>query len=209
MNAKGWWFVCLVATLLFGCAEGPRPVGQKVPRILYRPSPVYPEGAYVTRTRGRVDMSLVVDTLGVTRGVKVLHEDPPGMGFGEAAAEAVGQWVWEPATMDGVPVEMGWQVGLLFDPSRSERIPALAALAHRTQCPPPEGFDPGAEGGALLLVRISADGAPDSVMVIRESPAGAGLGQAAKECVKSWRWSQGMPSQAYVSVRFPPGGGRE
>jgi TonB family protein len=204
MNAKGWWFVCLIAALSLGCAEGPRPVGQTVPRILYKPSPVYPEGAYVTRAKGRVDLSLVVDTLGVTQQVKILREDPPGMGFGEAAAQAVGEWIWEPASMDGVPVEMGWQVSLLFDPSRSERIPALATLAHRTPCPPPEGFNPREEGGVLLLVRISADGTPDSVTVVRESPAGAGLGKAAKECVQAWRWNPGMPAQAYVPVRFPP-----
>ena len=208
MRVKGWWFVCLCSALILGCAEGPRPVGQKAPRILFKPSPVYPEGAYATRVKGRVDLSLVVDSLGVTQEVKVLREDPPGMGFGEAAADAVRQWIWEPATMDGAPVEMGWQVGLLFEPSRSERIPALATLVRRTPCPPPPGLANGAEGGALLLVRISEEGTAESVVVVRESPPGGGMGQAAKECVKSWQWTAGVPSQAYVAVRFPSDAGK-
>ncbi len=196
--------VACVAMAL-SCATGPMmETGHKVPRAVYKPAPVYPDGAYSAGLKGSVEVGLFVDDLGASQNVKVLSEDPPGVGFGESALEAVRSWVWHPAEMNGMLVGEAWKVKLVFDPVRSERIRPFCTLVERHDCPRPDGFAKDREGGVMLQVSVGLDGAPESISVMRESPANEGLGRAAKQCVQSWKWSPGLPGQTYVVVWFKP-----
>lgn len=195
--------VVAFAAAALSCAAGPAmQAGHKVPRTMFRPAPVYPDGAFSAGLKGSVDLGLFVDELGASQQVKVLSEDPPGMGFGEAALEAVRSWVWHPAEINGMLVGEDWKVRLVFDPVRSERIRPFCTLVERRDCPPPAGFGGGGEGGVMLQVEVGIDGAPERIAVVRESPRGEGLAKAARDCVQSWRWSTGLPGQTYVVVSF-------
>lgn len=191
------------AAVALSCAAGPTmQAGHKVPRTIFRPAPVYPDGAFAAGIKGSVNLGLFVDDLGASQQVKVLSEDPPGYGFGEAALEAVRSWVWHPAEINGMIVGEDWKVHLVFDPVRSERIRPFCTLVERHDCARPEGFGKDREGGAMLQVSVGLDGAPETVSLVRESPPNEGLGMAARQCVQSWRWSTGFPGQTYVVVWF-------
>lgn len=67
--------------------------------------PRYPESARVERAEGQVLLGVVVPRDGVPEELRVLSADPPGLGFEEAALDAVSQWRYEPAVLDNEPVE--------------------------------------------------------------------------------------------------------
>ena len=69
-------------------------------------NPVFPEEAKRQRLEGQVVLRGVIDITGAVTELEVLSVDHPGVGFEEAAIEAVRQWRYEPATSDGEPVEM-------------------------------------------------------------------------------------------------------
>jgi TonB family protein len=58
---------------------------------------VYPAAAKRSGIEGRVELNLFIDRLGAIRRIDILVEDPPGMGFGEAAVQALQGIVCKPA----------------------------------------------------------------------------------------------------------------
>jgi protein TonB len=80
----------------------------------------YPVIARRSRIEGRVILDLFVDRTGMVRRVDVLREDPPGRGFGRAAAEAF-QEVFQdpknrckPALANGEPVSVHMRYPVSF-----------------------------------------------------------------------------------------------
>jgi protein TonB len=63
---------------------------------------------------GYVTLEVRVGTDGSVLGVTVTN-DPLGLGCGQAAADAVSQWRFQPATQGGVPVEVTTAVQVRFD----------------------------------------------------------------------------------------------
>jgi protein TonB len=63
---------------------------------------------------GFVTLEVRVGTDGRVRDVSVIN-DQVGLGCGQAAVDAVRQWVFNPATQDGVPVEVTTTVQVRFD----------------------------------------------------------------------------------------------
>ncbi len=63
---------------------------------------------------GYVTLELTVRTDGSVSDVRVVN-DPLGLGCGQAAADAVSQWRFQPATQGGVPVEVPTTVQVRFD----------------------------------------------------------------------------------------------
>ncbi|MGH9458908.1 MAG: TonB family protein [Thermoanaerobaculia bacterium] len=76
----------------------------KPPQILSRVNPIYPAEARAARISGIVIIETVISASGIVEDVKVLKGLP--FGLDEAAAHAVRQWTFTPATLDGkaVPV---------------------------------------------------------------------------------------------------------
>ena len=83
---------------------GPLRVGGEVtaPRAIDTPRPTYPELARRIRKTGIVVLEALIDEQGRVREVTVLKD--PGFGLGEAAVQAVEKWRYEPATLQGEPV---------------------------------------------------------------------------------------------------------
>ncbi len=76
------------------------------------PPPRYPEAARRARIQGPVILELIIDKQGNVRSVKVLRGLP--LGCTEAAVEAVKKWKFKPATMNGRPVEVIYNLTVMF-----------------------------------------------------------------------------------------------
>ena len=82
--------------------------GVSNPKIIMesKRDPGYPDRARRERVSGEAVLIVVVTKEGKVAHIKVLKEDPPGYGFGEAATEAVKPWRYHPPPMrDGEPVD--------------------------------------------------------------------------------------------------------
>jgi len=84
------------------------------PRLLKRVDPVYPEGARKTLVAGRVVLEVVLDRYGVPHAPIVVEMTEGCEELAAAAVEAVLQWRYEPARLDGSPVPVYFSVNVSF-----------------------------------------------------------------------------------------------
>lgn len=76
----------------------------KAPEVIKRVEIIYPEMAKKAGIEGIVIVEAVIDRKGNVKSVRVLKPLP--MGLDEAAVTAIKQWKFKPATLDGKPVEV-------------------------------------------------------------------------------------------------------
>src|SRR5688572_22570474 len=76
---------------------------QTAPKVLETPSPGYPAVLADTGTSGTATVEVLVKPDGTVGDAKLKSADHAA--FGDAAVEAVKKWRFEPATLDGSPVE--------------------------------------------------------------------------------------------------------
>ena len=91
--------------------------------------PVYPDAARAAAVEGTVILDAIIDTAGTTCVNKVVSQTAPGWGFDAAAVEAVEQWRYDPATMSGQPVAIGFTVFVEFKWHAAAGAPARLAKA--------------------------------------------------------------------------------
>lgn len=84
----------------------------KAPVLLQRADPVYPEEARAARISGIVIVEVVIDKNGEVRDAVILKDLPNGLG--QAAVDAVKQWKFKPATKDGQPVDVLFNLTVNF-----------------------------------------------------------------------------------------------
>ncbi len=91
----------------------PRPVGGDVKpaQLLKSVAPIYPQVARAQRISGNVQIDALVDTSGNVATVKVISGPPV---LHNAALEAVKQWKYSPALLDGQPTSMHLTVTVQF-----------------------------------------------------------------------------------------------
>ena len=99
--------------------EGPEIIEEEQPVIPPFPiSQVGPETPSLARQMGDVHgyvlLEVLVGTDGMVKNVTIVN-DELGLGCGAAAQAAVRQWVFNPASQGGVPVELTTQVQVRFD----------------------------------------------------------------------------------------------
>jgi len=104
------------ATLLAGRSKGPAaPVvigGDVQPaQLLSSVPPVYPQLARSQRISGDVTLDLLVDTRGLVSTTRVISGSPL---LHQAAVEAVKQWKYKPAMLNGQPTSMHLTVTVQF-----------------------------------------------------------------------------------------------
>jgi periplasmic protein TonB len=94
--------------------EGPIQVGGDVkpPVKTFSPQPQYTEIARKARIQGVVIVQAIINKQGDVTDVKVLKPLP--MGLGDAAAEAVAKWKFKPATLNGKPVDVYYNLTVNF-----------------------------------------------------------------------------------------------
>lgn len=85
---------------------GPILVGGEVarPKGIHTPQPPYSEIARRVRIQGVIVLQVTLDEQGLVRDVEVLKSLP--MGLTEAAVATVREWRYEPALLNGKPVEV-------------------------------------------------------------------------------------------------------
>jgi protein TonB len=76
--------------------------------------PEYPELARLARVEANVVLQAVILRDGTVDEAEVLRCTRLGFGFEEAAADAVRQWRYRPATQDGVPVDVYFTIRVEF-----------------------------------------------------------------------------------------------
>jgi TonB family protein len=76
----------------------------KKPRVLKQVQIFYPESAKQARIEGPVRLSVTIDESGLVKDVRVL--EGPGYGLNEAAQEALKQFVFSPAELEGKKVSV-------------------------------------------------------------------------------------------------------
>lgn len=94
--------------------EGPIRVGGDVkkPEKISGPQPQYTEIARKARIQGVVIVEAIINKQGNVTNVKVLKPLP--MGLDQAAVDAVKKWVFKPATLNGKPVEVYYNLTVNF-----------------------------------------------------------------------------------------------
>jgi len=80
-----------------------------------RVEPEYPIEAQEFRVEGKVALQVVVYKDGSVGPITVLSQRPDDRGFAEAAAIAVQEWLYEPATFEGQPVDVTLPVYIDFE----------------------------------------------------------------------------------------------
>jgi protein TonB len=84
-----------------------------VPRALSQVSPEYPARARSKNIEGYVELSVRVSADGSVAAAQVLNAEPAGV-FDDAALTAIEDWEFDPATYEGVPVDVRVQLKLNF-----------------------------------------------------------------------------------------------
>ena len=84
----------------------------KAPVIVSKVEPVYPEEARAARVSGIVILEVVIDKTGSVRDAVVLKPLPFGMD--KAAIDAVKQWKFKPGTLNGMPVDVIFNLTVNF-----------------------------------------------------------------------------------------------
>lgn len=77
------------------------------PEFTKKVDPIFPEKAKEQGSKGRVVLEVVAGADGKMRDVAVIKvEGDRDVGFQDAATQAVMQWEFKPATLDGKPVDV-------------------------------------------------------------------------------------------------------
>jgi TonB family protein len=84
----------------------------KAPVLINRVEPIYPEEARRARIMGIVIVQAIITRDGVVKNVEVLKPLPYGLD--QAAVDAVKQWTFKPATLDGKPVDVIFNLTVNF-----------------------------------------------------------------------------------------------
>jgi len=135
--------------------------GVSAPVAIYKIEPVYTEEARKAKFQGAVGLSITVDERGLPRNFKVVK--PMGVGLDEKAIEAVQQWRFKPAQLNGKPVAVLAAVEvnfrLLSRAQRSARLNfALQPGTTRPELTHGEvPGDPATPGDQFLRIRIQVD----------------------------------------------------
>src|SRR5258708_33139676 len=77
----------------------------------------YPETGSTVAVTGVVELALSVDAKGNLKNTQVLSEEPPLLGFGNAALSDFGDAKFIPAFRDGKPVESNVKIPVYYKPS--------------------------------------------------------------------------------------------
>ncbi|HEX3070571.1 MAG TPA: TonB family protein, partial [Thermoanaerobaculia bacterium] len=84
----------------------------KPPVIINRVEPIYPALAKESKISGIVILEVVIDHTGVVKDVRVLKPLP--FGLDQAAVDAVKQWTFRPATLNGQAVDVLFNLTINF-----------------------------------------------------------------------------------------------
>lgn len=115
MEKKRWRLVKQTyETLIRPRQDAPFRVGGdvKAPVVINRVEPIYTAEALASRISGIVILEAIIDRTGHVSNVEVLKPLP--FGLDQAAVDAVRQWTFRPATLNGDPVDVIFNLTINF-----------------------------------------------------------------------------------------------
>jgi len=187
------------------------------PVVIYKKEGEYTEEARRARVNGEVELGLVVGTDGVPHDIRVVKSLPL---LDQAAVEALGQWRFKPALLNGVPVETKTKATMTFrllrtpvrlpDGDSVSKVPAgqisQPILVYRRDPEYPKlARQMGQRGVVELVATIGVDGRVKDVKVLKGPPM---LQMAAEEAVLQWVYkptlADGVPveTETHISINF-------
>jgi TonB family protein len=110
-----------VDDMFFGGApdDSPGPIevaGDVVkPEVQFTGAQPFPQKAKILRRAGKVKVRLIIRKNGSYEVVKVLEENPPDFGFGDACLEYLKSSRWQPATQNGRPIDVYFELTIMFN----------------------------------------------------------------------------------------------
>lgn len=123
------------------------PDGMEMPVPLQTPRPLATAAAIAHGVDGSVGLEILVARDGMVASVRVLEGLPYGLT--DAAVRAVRGWVFRPATLDGMPVDVAVRIRVGFDRPGD----APAAVPPPPQAPPAPPSGPAGDGSPPTPVR--------------------------------------------------------
>lgn len=175
--------------------------GLTPPVALSREAPPYPAAVREIGIEGSVEVAMTILVDGRVGWVSIVHADPPGY-FEQAAAIGVRGWRYEPARLNGVPVECRMLTRLRFtlvDTVDAAGRP-LASKDRPDPVYPARMLVDRVEGYAELEFQVAADGSVQAPRVIMAMPRGD-FEVAALDAIRSWRFPAGTAAER-VTRRF-------
>ncbi len=193
----------------------------KPPRLIKKVDPIYPEAARQARVEGNVILGTRIDTQGYVS--KVLVYSTKEFSLAQAAMDAVKQWVYEPLTIEGKPVEAVFTTSVNFKlkPDQTETADVVAGkdaevlkiedTADAPQCIkkvepfyPLEARKALIQGIVVLEVTTDEKGHVVEAKVVKSDSSL--LNQASIDAVKQWKYEpvvrKGYPVRASFYVTF-------
>jgi TonB family protein len=165
-----------ITSVLFIVARGQDDQGVQMPKLIERPSPVYPPETRDAGIGGRVTVRVSVDESGNVLSVdqpagpaqlcKGSNNDPRLAALRQSVVEAVKKAKFTPAIKDGKPVKMTVWVSLTFDPLKdgstgAERrivnVGVVTGKAVRLPKPPYPSAARGKRASGAVAVRVLVD----------------------------------------------------
>lgn len=203
----------------YGFIERPvRAVGEiKPPHIIKMVEPIYPEIARQARVEGIVILEVATDIHGRVENVRILRSIPL---LDQAAIDAVRQWVYEPAVIDGKPRGMiftttvtfmldggklktrAW-VGAESEPLRiTSGVEGPKVLKRVEPVYPINARKARVQGTVILEATTDIYGRVQTIKVLRSIPL---LDQAAIDAVRQWVYEpvvvDGKPRELTFTVQ--------
>lgn len=165
------------------------------PVPIQREAPAYPQSVRAVGIEGSVELALTILRDGSVGWVRTLRAEPRGY-FEQAAAEGVRRWRFEPARMDGMPIECRLLTRVRFaladtvdalagGPDADRPVPAYPAALLRDRV----------EGYAEVEFERAPDGTVEDARIINAMPRGE-FEHAALAAVRGWK-----PAPAAILAR--------
>jgi TonB family protein len=151
--------------------------------------------------------------IGKDSHVKYIHAMSGDLSTIPAAMDAVRDWSYTPAVIDGEVVEVVSEVEVAFSAPKPLAAPPVGS--HFTPPVPiskveaeytPEAHAAGVSGSVMVSLLVDEQGQPKDIKVVRG--LGSGLDEKAREAVSKWKFRPGMKDgkpiavPAQVEVRF-------
>lgn len=195
------------------------------PRPLHVFAPQYPPKALAKRTQGSVTVAFTIQPDGTTTDIHIVDSTPPGL-FDDVARAAVSQWLFHPATADGVAVARRVSQTLLFRPPakplptaqskpqpRPEPKPHTPANSipgniHPTHLVapryPPNAYRSRQGGSVTVSFTVRRSGRTGHIRVLMSKPHHV-FDRATVEAVRQWRFQPvKTPTQVVQTINFTP-----
>jgi len=172
------------------------------PGVYYFPN--YPRDFLIQEVKGVVKARYLVDASGRVSKIRILGATQPA--FARAVTEAIAEWWFYPAEVDGKPTALWMEQRFVFQPSRRSYFslePLNPALEHRRPVPwmgmrpvyPEELREDRLKGHADVILTIRVDGRVERTEI--ESTTHPGFRKPAREAAEAWMFHPVDPYKLY------------